>query len=258
VITGGLSDITAFTWAADPAGNNCGNLGAYTNQAVDDVLIEATGPAIDGVGKILGQAGPCLIRTAGGLPVGLPLFGVMKFDSADLASLESNGTLQAVILHEMGHVLGIGTLWNSGGRNLLSGGGTANPRFTGNTAYAQYQAGGGSGARPPKIEVENTGGTGTRDSHWRASVYDPELMVGFLNPNSSPLSRMTIGSLVDLGYTGPDYTKADPFNFAGRLVDPNPAKPVIPLNEKLIQPQFMIDPQGNLYTLSGQLVQAAP
>ena len=34
----------------------------------------------------------------------------MEFDTADLAQMQSEGTLLAVIEHEIGHVLGIGTL----------------------------------------------------------------------------------------------------------------------------------------------------
>ena len=46
-----------------------------------------------------------------------------RFDTADLASLESDGRLLGVILHEMGHVLGIGTIWETFG--LLFGAGTS-------------------------------------------------------------------------------------------------------------------------------------
>jgi hypothetical protein len=34
-----------------------------------------------------------------------------SFDSADLADMVQSGIINGVILHEMGHVLGIGTLW---------------------------------------------------------------------------------------------------------------------------------------------------
>ena len=40
---------------------------------------------------------------------------MMQFDSADLASLEAQGQLVNVILHEMGHVLGLGTIWTGQG-----------------------------------------------------------------------------------------------------------------------------------------------
>ena len=36
----------------------------------------------------------------------------MSFDTADLARMEADGSLTDVILHEMGHVLGFGTLWS--------------------------------------------------------------------------------------------------------------------------------------------------
>ena len=61
---------------------------------------------IDGAGGVLGSAGPCLIRDTGPTAVGR-----MRFDTADLASLEGGGQLDEVVLHEMGHVIGIGSLW---------------------------------------------------------------------------------------------------------------------------------------------------
>src|ERR1044072_6857522 len=75
---------------------------------VDDLHITAAVRATDGVGGILGQASPEYYRTSSKIPI----TGVMTFDSADLANMASNGTLYSVILHEMGHVLGIGTMWD--------------------------------------------------------------------------------------------------------------------------------------------------
>jgi hypothetical protein len=40
----------------------------------------------------------------------------MQFDSADVANMYANGTWTNVILHEIGHILGIGTL--QGGRSM--------------------------------------------------------------------------------------------------------------------------------------------
>jgi hypothetical protein len=49
--------------------------------------------------------------------------------------------------------------------------------------------------------VENTGGSGTADAHWRESVFGKELMTGYYNPGSpNPLSRVTVGAMADLGY----------------------------------------------------------
>lgn len=165
----------------------------YQGQTVDDVLISASGVAIDGTGNVLGQAGPDAFRSGSFLPY----HGTMEFDTADLASMQANGELFDVILHEMGHVLGIGTIWDTKG--LLSGAGGSNPLFTGAQATAAYNSIFGTSAAG--VPVENTGGGGTRDSHWRESVFGNELMTGWINTAPNPLSRVTAASLADLGYT---------------------------------------------------------
>lgn len=38
----------------------------------------------------------------------ISLKGAMNFDVDDIRSLEENGTFESIILHEMGHVIGIG------------------------------------------------------------------------------------------------------------------------------------------------------
>ena len=49
--------------------------------------------------------------------------------------------------------------------------------------------------------MENVGGPGTADAHWRSSVFQSELMTGFLiNAPTHPASRLTVLSLADLGY----------------------------------------------------------
>jgi hypothetical protein len=175
----------------------------YRGIAVDDLLINASAISIDGVSGILGQAGPDAFRSGSDLPY----HGIMQFDSADLASMEQSGLLFNVVLHEMGHVLGIGTIWEDLG--LLSGAGGSNPIFTGANATAAYNQIFGTSARG--VPVENSGGSGTRDSHWRESILTNELMTGWVNGSSSlPLSRITIGSLADIGYTV-NYAAADLF-----------------------------------------------
>ena len=53
---------------------------------------------------------------------------------------------------------------------------------------------------PAAVPVENTGLPGTRDSHWRESLFKNELMSGFIAAPNNPLSKMTAASLKDLGY----------------------------------------------------------
>lgn len=174
---------------------------------IDDIEIMATAEAIDGPYGILGQAGPRTFRP--GLR-GLPSTGRMRFDTADVAMMMSNGTFSNVILHEMGHVIGVGTLWGSFG--LLTGAGGANPQYVGPKALAEYQALLGGTTPPTGIPVENVGGTGSRDAHWRESVFDGELMTSIAESGgvAMPISRMTIGSLEDLGYRV-NYAAADPY-----------------------------------------------
>jgi len=166
-------------------------------EVVDDLLILAQGVPIDGPGSILGQAGPTHLRpeSAGAASV-LPVKGIMSFDTADLEKMEEEGTLVDVITHEMGHVIGIGTIWSR--KNLLGGAGTSNPTFSGQAAQAEYGA--LKETRPEAVPVENMGGPGTRDSHWREVVFQNELMSGFIAAADNPISRLTVGSLQDLGY----------------------------------------------------------
>jgi hypothetical protein len=166
-------------------------------ETIDDVLILARGETIDGPGHVLGQAGPTHLRPASAAKgAGLPARGRMTFDSADLASMEANGTLLDVITHEMGHVLGIGTVWARKG--LLQGLDTANPVFVGPGARAAYGA--LRGGAPRDVPVENEGGPGTRGSHWREVIFRNELMSGYVAHNGNPISRVTVASLGDLGY----------------------------------------------------------
>jgi hypothetical protein len=166
-------------------------------EVIDDLVIVAQGSAIDGTGHILGQAGPTRVRPAtAGASAFLPARGKMAFDTADLKDMELKGTLLDVITHEMGHVLGIGTIWSLKG--LLNGAGTSNPTFTGPNASREYGVLKNTGPTP--VPVENTGGPGTADGHWRESVFRTELMTGFVRNAPNELSRMTVASLQDLGY----------------------------------------------------------
>ena len=160
---------------------------------VDDVAIQASAPEIDGAGNILGMAGPITLRSGSYLPA----TGIMMFDSVDLGTLENSGQFVDVIVHEMGHVLGFGTIWDDLG--LLTTGGDAGPRFTGTAATAEYAALTGQGEI--FVPVADTGGSGTINSHWRESVFNNELMTGYLDFGMvNPISRVTAGSLADLGY----------------------------------------------------------
>jgi hypothetical protein len=191
VVSGEVLDIAV----TEPVGF-CGST-APLNETIDDLLILVDVVAIDGIGGILGSAGPCLFRTAGGLP----LIGRMRFDSADLLNLELDGRLDEVIVHEMGHVLGIGGLWDDFGLVAETTGAPGDdPHFTGPQARASYDAVGGGPTVGKKVPIEDGGGGGTRYVHWRERVMGSELMTGFVDDGPNPLSAVTIASLGDMGY----------------------------------------------------------
>jgi hypothetical protein len=174
---------------------------------IDDLLIDARIVPIDGPGRILGQAGPDLFRSGSMLPA----HGVMEFDSADVASMYASGIWTDVILHEMGHVLGIGTLWDA--LNLKNGSGN----YIGARGLAEYRLlSGNPGAM--SVPVEQGGGPGTAGAHWSEAVFNAELMTGFVESfGGNPISRVTIGALQDLGYTV-NYVAADAYALPGGLV----------------------------------------
>lgn len=178
-----------------------------SGEVIDDLLIMAQGVDIDGPGKILGQAGPTHLRPASaGENAFLPAKGLMSFDTADLAQMQADGTLVDVITHEMGHVIGIGTIWTN--KRVLTGADTNDPRFIGAAAKKEYGVLTGGAAAP--VPVENTGGAGTRNGHWRETVFVNELMSGFIAEADNPLSRLTVASLQDLGYVV-DLAASEPY-----------------------------------------------
>lgn len=201
------------------------------NETVDDMLIFVEFLDIDGVGKVLGEAGPCYVRSNNGLPI----VGHLKLDAADLRQMESYGTIDDVVLHEIGHVLGIGTLWSDKG--LLQGATTDDPMFLGAGAISSFRLIGGTAVGVP---VENTGGTGTRDGHWRESVFGHELMTGWVNTGGNPLSEMTISSLIDMGY-GANAAAAGNYTlsaYSGSSVSMKLG------TEVMKKPRYKIDPRG--------------
>lgn len=204
IIATGVADFSGSLLACLPAGT------APITGTIDDVVIDVSVVPIDGAGDVLGQAGPDCVNPMNELPV----HGSIEFDAADVPSMLTDGTFSAVVLHEMAHVLGFGTMWDTttfgGTRKVVQGVGGSNPRFSGGRAMAEWSRLGGTG----NVPVEEGGGAGTAGSHWRDSVFQNELMTGYINVGSNPLSTVTIASLADLGYHV-DLSKADSYSVPG-------------------------------------------
>ena len=179
---------------------------------IDNLYIFAKYMDIDGSGtasgNILGSSGPSWLRGSSFLPV----TGYMQFDNFDLASRKAAGKLEDAILHEMRHVLGIGSLWAKIG---VDGTKANNCTYTGARANAEYKAISNCDVVPTQ-QVVKPG----RCGRWAENCLGAELMTPVLNSKvDNPLSRITMASLEDMGYTV-NYAAADPFGAANLKCTP--------------------------------------
>jgi hypothetical protein len=169
------------------------------------LVIYASLDSIDGRSKTLAQSGPCFVRQNElGEPDFRTVIGVMKFDTADVAPLIAANALESTILHEMMHVVGLGTFWEE--KNLAITSDTVNARYVGPAGVAGCQGVGGTVTCASSVPIENCVGqspcgAGQLFSHWRETTFRTELMTAYLNSGTDPLSSMSIKSFEDLNYT---------------------------------------------------------
>jgi len=212
--------------ALPPVSGNLADFAATCGYTVDDEWYESDGltifvelERIDGPSKVLGRAGPCLLRGSDGSPA----FGGMTLDTDDLAVLETHGYLEGVVLHEMGHVLGIGTVWAQAGllaEPSLPDHRGADTHFTGDSAGVAFEEllAGAEYHGGKIVPVANEAIWGSSDGHWREDVLRSELMTPVLTGRepSLPLSLLTIASLQDLGFYETNLKVADPFSIPSK------------------------------------------
>ncbi|CAM9346393.1 unnamed protein product [Chrysoparadoxa australica] len=156
----------------------------------------------------------------------------MQFDTADVAAFVSSEQFE-VMLHEMGHVLGIGTIWGWNDRPCVDiltcddDGSGYHPYEAGNEASCSatqryIDAGWPDFLESESPPIEQDHGSGTACGHWdedpsikpnTAGAADArrdfkrELMTGFITARSV-ISEITLGALEDMGFSV-DYSKAD-------------------------------------------------
>lgn len=172
LIIGELPDVTVYGTKGGP-------------KYVDDIVITAELAQIDGAGGVLGQAGPTALRTASSLPA----TAQMKFDVVDVNNM-GLAVFADVVLHEMAHSLGVGSIWDRLGL-------VTNGLFTGANAVAEYHQMGGTLSGIP---VEQDGGSGTAGSHWDEETFHNELMTGYIDAGENYFTAMSSASFADLGY----------------------------------------------------------
>ena len=159
-----------------------------SGERIDDLRIYVKGGDLEE--GIVGRGGPRVLRKTN-----LPVTGCVQFD---VEVAKATGYFLTTGVHEIGHVLGIGTLWDNFIRKP-----SGDTHFNGPQAIAAFDDAGGRGYAGAKVPVEKSDG-----SHWRASVLGGEVMrAGGFRP---ALSAITLQTLADLGWVV-DVTQANPY-----------------------------------------------
>jgi hypothetical protein len=159
---------------------------------------------------VVGQAGPVELRGFGNFPAEdspLPINGIMTFDPVFVSS----PIFTDVVLHEMAHVLGIGTLWTTTSPPLADSDTPPCSYADGTLASVAYQT--LSGCSDPVPLENDTGRAGSDCSHWAEGCFGTELMTPTISAPgvANPISVITIVGLEDLSYAV-DMSQADPFD----------------------------------------------
>ena len=154
--------------------------------------------------------------------------------------------------------------------------GSVNPRFMGAAAISNCIAAGGTPnhcALGVGVALEQCGGDGTADGHWRESFtttctgsggspqggtpsFDSELMTGYAESTANmPWSTMSVAQFQDLGYTV-NLLAADPFQLPSlltiarlRALNENGVHPT----EVVMRPRFRIIEGGRVLSITREI-----
>eukprot|EP00904_Undaria_pinnatifida_P013069 jgi/Undpi1/8893/HiC_scaffold_25.g11355.m1 len=137
--------------------------------------------------------------------------GAMTFDIDDIADMEDDNIFEGVILHEMAHVIGLGS--SVFGLECSTCRTNASPAWLCPAALSAYYDLGGSDGNI----IELDGGSGTSCGHLDETIFDDELMTGYVD-STMHLSKMTAALLDDLHYIV-DPSAVDSYTLPSERVD---------------------------------------
>lgn len=160
----------------------------------DDITFNLSLPEIDGLFNTLGQAGPVQAVSYSNREGVFVSAAIVELDIADVVYMQDTNTYHEVVVHEMFHGIGFGTLWDYWNVTSQKGRGL---RYTGENAIAAYNQ--ENNAAVDYISVETDGGPGTAGGHWDEVIYGTELMTGYTQGLPATLQSMSAASLLDIG-----------------------------------------------------------
>ncbi len=211
--------------------NACAN--PDLNESVTGVVVYVRVPAL-GFGGTLARATACVLR-----PDGRTMLGIMEFNS-DILDRLSDDELFYTAAHELGHVLGIGTVWYraDGQPALVTQSGTSY-FFVGTQARAEFDLLENrttySGQTVP-IAVDR--------GHWDPRVMMMELMEPFARATTR-FSRVTVGAMTDMGYVT-NARSWDRYALPLPGFVSGPAPRVVDLREDVMAPYGVVRPDGRV------------
>ena len=160
------------------------------NKLVDDLIIFVNEKSLPG--DVVASTSVVLVGTQTGLPV----LATIAIDDRDLRD-EQLDYLDQIMLHEVGHALGFGTttVWDNLLREWPASSSRDQPHFTGTFAGIMFDIASSYAYKGKTVPIDADGG------HWLQSVVGDEIMAkGWTYPFRMPISEMTAGAFLDLGY----------------------------------------------------------
>jgi hypothetical protein len=149
----------------------------------------------------------------------MPTTGIVRINTSYSNSYNSDPSyLKTLVIHELGHVLGIGTLWQKQGRSFIDPGTNTYKA----DSYAGRAYGEISGTLAPKPVPVEAGTFG----HWDEGKFGDELLTPFAEGPTvkMPLSQITLASLRDIGWNV-NYGVADAFSLTQSVLPPDDLLP---------------------------------